>query len=258
MKQTEVIRAARLCEACLCIVLAMTSCSKGNEDAKNGGGENPTGVVTVAEVPRELTKVERLEGECRRLVAEAGRIKGWTWSVSCDLCNEICKLSKEEALPLLDRLLEMAIECPVTNANSSAILGKHKDLFEIVLCSFIASQGLRANSFEGWDKVFRFFKKYTDEITAEEKRIKELDQPQTNLSYKYKHFRYLQDLQLHVENLVHNARTVFSNTLSQGLTEEQKADILRRFKEVEKYTVPPPNSPYSKSNSRAGHQTGQG
>ena len=243
MKQTEAIRAARLCVACLCIVLAMTSCSKGNGDAKNVGGENPTGVVVVTGTPREVTTVERLEGECRRLVAEAGRIKGWTWSVSCDLCNEICKLPKEEALSLLDRLLEMAIECPVTNANSSAILGKHKDLFEIVLCSFIASQGLRENSFEEWDKVFRFFKKYTDEIMVEKKRIKELDQPHTNLYYKYKHSRYLQDLQLHVENLVHNAKTVFSNTLSKGLTEEQKADILRRFDELKKYMDTPPNFP---------------
>ena len=246
MKQTEMISGACLCAVCLCIAIVLTSCSKGNDGAKNVDDENPTGVVAVTETPRELTKVERLEAESRRLVAEAGRIKGWTWSVSCDLCNEMRKLPKEEALPLLDRLLETAIEQPVTNTNESAMLGRHEDLFQIVLSAFITSQSLRENSYEDWDKIFRFFAKYTDEITAEERRIKELYHPQTDLYYKRKHFRRLHDLQLYVGYFVHNTRTVFYSTLSKGLTEEQKADILRRFKEVEKYTVPPPDSPYGK------------
>ena len=251
MKRLKMIRSLCLRVACLCIVLMVTSCGNRNNaelESNNveGDGECPTNAVVAVETPREPTQRERLEAESRRLVIGAGQIKGWAWSASCDLCNKICELPKEEALPLLDRLIEMAIEQPVTNANKSATLGRHKDLFQIVLCSFIASQGLRANSFEEWDKVFRFFAKYTDEITAEERRIKELDRPQTNLYFKYKHFRRLQDLQLYVENLVHNTRTVFSNTLSKGLTEEQKVDILRRLDEVKKYTVPPPNSPYSK------------
>ena len=251
MKRTEMIRAVCLGSVCLCIALTLTACSNKNDvELKINNGDVvrqcPTGVVVAVETPRELTHVERLEAESRHLVSEAGRTKGDAWSASCNLCNEICKLPKEEALPLLDRLLEMAIVQPVTNANKSATLARHEDLFQIVLCSFISSQGLRANSFEEWDKVFRFFKKYTDEITTEEKRIKELDQPQTNLYYKYKHFRYLQDLQLYVENLVHNARTIFSNWLSEGLTEEQKAYILRRLDEVKKYTVPPPDSPFKK------------
>lgn len=251
MKRTEMIRAVCLGSVCLCIAWMLTACSNKNDvelEINNGdvARQCPTGTVVVVETLRELTQVERLEAESRRLVAEAGRTKGDAWSASCNLCKEICKLPKEEALPLLDRLLEMAIEQPVTNANKSATLARHEDLFQIVLCSFIASQGLRENSFEEWDKVFRFFAKYTDEITAEKRRIKELDRPQTNLYYKYKHFRRLHDLQLYVENLVHNARTVFTNTLSKGLTEEQKADILRRLDEVKKYSVPPPDSPYSK------------
>ena len=251
MKRTEMIRAVCLRSVCLCIAWTLTSCSNKNDveleiNNVDVARQCHTGAVVAVETPQELTQVERLEAESRRLIAEAGRIKGWAWSVSCDLCKEICKLPKEEALPLLDRLLEMAIEQPVTNANKSATLEKHEDLFQIFLCSFIASQGLRANSSGEWDKVFRFVAKYTDEITAEERRIKELDRQQVNLYYKHKHFRYLQDLQLYVVNLVHNTRTVFSNTLSKGLTEEQKADILRRFKEVEKFTVPPPHSPFSK------------
>ena len=251
MKRTEMIRAVCLRSVCLCIAWTLTSCSNKNDveleiNNVDVARQCPTGAVVAVETPQELTQVERLEAESRRLVSEAGRTKGNAWSASCDLCNEICKLPKEEALPLLDRLLEMAIEQPVTNANKSATLEKHEDLFQIFLCSFIASQGLRANSSGEWDKVFRFVAKYTDEITAEERRIKELDRQQVNLYYKHKHFRYLQDLQLYVVNLVHNTRTVFSNTLSKGLTEEQKADILRRFKEVEKFTVPPPHSPFSK------------
>lgn len=253
MEHSEMIKVVGLGATVASLFLAATSCDDGNKWCKNDNGfdasARPTGSAVAVEAQKELTHVERLEAECRRLVAEAGRIRGGTrgaWKASCSLCNEICKLPNEEALPLLDRMMEMAIEQPVTNANRSAILGKHEDLFRIVLCSFIASQELRANSFEEWDTFFRFFKKYTDEITVAKRRIKELDQPQTNSYYKYKRFRHLQDLQLYVENLVHNARTVFSDTLSKGLTEEQKSDILRRLDEVEKYTVSPPDSPYSK------------
>ena len=158
MKQTEVIRAARLCEACLCIVLAMTSCSKGNEDAKNVGGENPTGVVTVAEVPRELTKVERLEGECRRLVISAERKRGEksTSYVINDLCRKIHELPREEALPLLDRWIEMAIKHPVTNANYSIRARMFEQAFDIVFFAINSSLDMRTDHFDHWDKVFRF------------------------------------------------------------------------------------------------------
>ncbi len=233
------------------IALAVTSCGNGGDagaEVGNGntGDESTANVIVAGEERKELTQSERLEVECSRLVVEAGRIRGGVWSASCDLCNEICTLPKEVALPLLDQLIEMAIEQPVTNANRSAILRKHEDLFEMVLCSFIASQGLRANSFEHWEKMFRFFKKYIDEITAEKKRIEALNRQKINPYYRRQHARYLHLLQTYMENWVHNVRTVFSNTLSKGLTEEQKADILRRLDEVKKYTVPPPDSPYSR------------
>ena len=251
MRQTEITSGVCVCVTCLCMAIAATSCGKGNYAEKkdggvNDGGAKTTNAVVAIESSNRLTQAERLEVESRRLVGGAGRIKRRIWSVSCDLCKEICKLPKEEALPLLDRLIEMAIEQPVTNANRSAILGKHEDLFQIVLCSFTASQGLRANSPKEWDKVFRFFKKYTDEITAEGKRIKELDRQQVNPYYKHQHDGYLHLLQVYTENWVHNARTVFLNWLSKGLTEKQKADILRRLDEVKKYTVPPPHSPFNK------------
>lgn len=250
MEHSEMIKTMGLGAAVASLILAATSCDNGNTGCENGNGcdasECPTGTVVAVAAQKELTQLERLESESRRLVAGAGRIKRWMWGASCDLCNEICKLPKEEALPLLDRLIEMALEQPVTNANKSAILGKHEDLFQIVLCSFIASQGLRENSFKEWDKVFRFFKKHTDEITAEEKLIKELDRQQDNQYYTRQHARYLHLLQVYTENWVHSTRTVFSATLSKGLTEEQKTDILRRLDEIKKYTVPPPNSPFGK------------
>lgn len=111
MKQTEMIKVAGMCTACLCIAWTMASCSKGNDANKNGDNEiasleSPTGVVVAAEEPKKLTQVEQLEARSRRLVAEAGRIKGWTWTVSCDLCNEICKLPKEERCRCLTNCLK--------------------------------------------------------------------------------------------------------------------------------------------------------
>ena len=244
MKQTGMIRDTCLCVACLGIVLAMTSCSKGSDDAKNVGVENPTGVVAIAEAPRELTKVERLEVECRRLVTEPD----WKWKgreallAICDLCKEIRELPKEDALPLLDRWMEMAIEKPVTSAKNKTKEKSPERFFKIVFFSFLTSQGMRTDAFNHWEKIFRFFAKYTDEITAVEKRIKQRGFPQTSRSYIYLH-----DLQVDVKNWVYMITTVYRDVLlDRGLTEAQKADILRRFTAVEKYTVPPPDSPYGK------------
>ena len=250
MKKDELRRVLAVL-ASISVILAVTSCNNGSETDVEGskgiaGGECPTNVVAAVEEQKALMQVERLESESRRLVVEAGRIRGGVWSSCCNLCNEICELPKDDALPLLDRLIEMAVEQPITNASSTAIFVVHEDLFEIVLCSFIVSQGLRANSFEEWNKIFRFFKKYTDEITAEGKRIEALNRQKINPCYRRQHARYLNLLQTYTGNWVHNARTVFSNSLNKGLTEEQKADILRRLDEIKKYTVPPPDSPYSK------------
>ena len=81
MKRTEMIRAVCLGSVCLCIAWMLTACSNKNDvelEINNGdvARQCPTGTVVVVETLRELTQVERLEAESRRLIAEAGREGG--------------------------------------------------------------------------------------------------------------------------------------------------------------------------------------
>lgn len=254
MKLTEMSRLICKVVSSLCMALVVASCGNGGDAGAEVGngkadGEKATNAVVTVEAPEKLTQVDRLEAECRRLVVEQERKpegKDVLLAI-CELCKEIRNLPKEEALPLLDCWIEMAIEQPLTYANYSTSAKLPERFFHIAFFSFMTSQSMRSDTYGHWDKMFRFFAKYTDEITAEERRIKDLDQLQTNLHQKYKHFRYLHDLQLCTENWVYMITTVYRDILlDRGLTEEQKADILRRLDEVKKYTVPPPNSPYSK------------
>lgn len=236
------------------IALAVTSYGNGGYTGAEVGtgkaeGEKATNAVVAVEAPEKLTQVERLEAECRRLVVEPERNQNGKDVLLAinELCKEIRKLPKEEALPLLDRWIEMAIEQPLTYANYSTSAKLPERFFHIAFFSFMTSQSMRSDTYGHWDKMFRFFAKYTDEITAEERHIKELDTLPTNLHYKYKHFRYLHDLQLCTENWVYMITTVYRDILlDRGLTEEQRSDILHRLEEVKKYTVPPPDSPYSR------------
>ena len=249
MKQTVIIRCVCTGAACLCIAIATTSCGKGDYTEKKDGsvnvsGANTTNAVVVIEASRKLTQVERLEAECRRLVVEPERKLGGKEELLAisELCKEIRNLPKEEALPLLDRWIEMAIDHPLTYANYSTNAKLSERFFHIAFFSFMASQSMCPNPYDHWDKMFCFFSKYTNEITAVEKDIKKHGCLQTSRSYLYLH-----DLQLCTENWVYMITTVYRDILlDRRLTAEQKADIIRRLDEVKKCTVPPPHSPFSK------------
>ncbi len=226
--------------ACLCIAWTMTSCNKGSDVDKDGaneivGSENPTGVVVVAEAPRELTKVELLGEECKRLVigTEPKRGEKSSFHALNNLCKEIRELPKEDALQLFDKWIDMAVEQPLTNANYSARYTVLEQSFHVVLFAFLSSLNMRESPFEHWDKVFCFYAKCTDEIKVMEEHLKGRDYRQYRSSYIY-----LRSLRACLKNWIHTIRCIFPTELSHGLTEEQKADILRRFNEVEKYTVP--------------------
>ena len=175
MKRTEMSRLICQVVSCLCMVLAVTSCGNGGDvgaEVGNGKaeGEKATNALVAVEAPEKLTQIERLEAECRRLVVEPERNQNGKDVLLAinELCKEIRKLPKEEALPLLDRWIEMAIKQPLTYANYSTSAKLPERFFHIAFFSFMTSQSMRSDTYGHWDKMFRFFAKYTDEITAEE------------------------------------------------------------------------------------------
>ena len=246
MKQTAIIRGAYNAIALFGIVIVVTSCD--NNLRENGNGrdvsESSSDTVVVVEAQKELKPIKRLEAECRRLMVEPERNLGRMDELLTisELCKKIRELPKEEALPLFDWWIEKAIEQPLTYANYSINDKLSERFFHIVFFSFMASQSMRPDPFDHWDKMFRFFAKYTDEITTVEKDVLKYGWLQTSRLYLY-----LQDLKLCIENWVYMITTVYRDILlDKGLTEEQKADILRRLDEVKKYTVPPSHSPFNK------------
>jgi len=248
MKRMEMSRAMCQYAAYLCIVCAVASCRNGD-----GAGEtyssasndckratNVVGTFAIVKEPHAQTQVERLEADCRRLVGKTHLApeEHSMYDVILGLCKEIRKLPKDDALPLFDRWIDMAIEQPVTNANHTIRARLFEQAFDIVFFAINSSLDMRTDHFEHWDKVFRFYDKCTKEIMTMEKNLECQGWPQHSPSYMY-----LRLFRGDVKNWVYRIRTVFFDVYSNGLTEEQKADVIRRFDELKKYIDTPTTPP---------------
>ena len=202
-----------------------TACSKREE---------PVAEVAPVETERELSQAEKYEAEFKRLVVSSNMtVRATEMSVN-KLCREIDRLpDKQEALRLFDRLGELAIEQQVTETNLYFRQNWFQQLWYVTLDAFGFAQLHRQESFKDWDRLFRFFKKYTDEISEVEAKY-----AKTKGSKEYVYLRGIKgDLLL----AIHVMRDFGFPHMTQGLTEEQKADILRRFDELQKYTAEPPD-----------------
>ena len=255
MKRTEISR--RICQgvACLCVAWTMTSCSEGiksgEESNDKGGGcgvaTNAACAVAPVERTHVLTQEERFVAEFKHLVVLKRVRTGEksTQKVINELCNEISSLPREQALPLLDQFVDMAISQQVTETGYNSRLAWYAQLFYVVHDAFCFAQYLQKESFERWDKLFSFFAKYTDEIASVKKTL-----PATDWKYwSWKDIEkgtYLSRICSDFKTWVHVMRDFYFPELSKGLTEEQKADVLRRFDELKKYMDTPPNFPGGK------------
>ena len=155
--------------------------------------------------------------------------------VACDandLCREICGMhDAEESSSLLDQLLKMTVEHRVDDTILYHRQIRYRCLWSVAMNAFCFAQEKHSQDFEYWDKLFGFYAKYTDEIKAVEcSQIK-----------TYESNRYLLGIKDDFKMWLHVMRDLYFPRLSQGLTEEQKADILRRFDELQKYTAEPPD-----------------
>lgn len=159
------------------------------------------------------------------------------------ICEELSQISdKQESIRLLDQFLEMAIAQEVTIKEFNRRENWYDKLWFMSFVSFVLVQEKIGYSYEYWDKMFRFFGKYTNEIQKVEQ-----DLPSTHYS-KWKESAidrgvYLGGIKSDLKTWVRVIRDFYYPKLTKDFTEEQKANIMRRFKEVEKYTVTPPYFP---------------
>ena len=170
-----------------------------------------------------------------------------TVSASYEKTGKICKelagiKDRQKSFRLLDQFFEMAIAQEVTATEYNRRQCWFDMLWFMSFGAFITVQEKLGNDYEYWDKMFRFFAKYTNEIGAVERTL-----PKNHSSLwkesTWNKGRYLHGIRCDLKTWVRVIRDFYYPKLTEDFTQEQKADIMRRFKEVEKYTVTPPHYP---------------
>ncbi len=236
--------------ASFAMAFVATSCRRNDEvqqtqdkDKKLSARVETSPLAAPTEKP--MSRDERYKAEFERLAVSSNMTVRASASQVSALSTEIYKLpDKGDALRLLDQFLETAISQKVSETNYYARQNWYRQLFYIARCSFGYSQLLRKESFESWDNLFRFFGKYTNEIVSVEKSIP-ADWLKWNES-DWKKGSYLYGFREFFKQDIRTMRRAHFPDLSAGLSEAQKADILRRFDEMEAYTVSPTNFPFGR------------
>ena len=220
-----------------------TSCRKSEVDG-----------VVLEEEKNALSPMEMYEEEFRRLVAGSNVTVSTTRIATDSLCNEIdSQKNRDEAIRLFDQLGEMALTQPLVSSNQyhgHMYFYKRQNqllkLWYVTLDAFCFAQSHRQESFKDWDRLFRFFKRYTSEMAAV---LTEMNEPMGSDQFDDR-VDYLRVIKGDLKQNVHVMRRFFYPQLVNGLTDGQKEDILRRFREIEEYVdsiSPPKRKPLGKA-----------
>ena len=235
MKTMAAISAFGAVAAFFCIMMITTSC---------GSGDNGREVATDIESDLALSRDAAYDDQFNRIVSGVYRDPDGrtTLKVIGDLCDEICKLPKEDSLALLDSFASKAINAQVSSEDFRLREVWFEQLFDVVYVAFNNAQYMQQDSFEHWDVLFSFFAKCNGEITSVQEGLPATD----SSSWKQTDWdkgRYLYGIREKYKTWVRVMRDAYFPKLNGGLTKEQKSDILRRFNELERYTITPDNFP---------------
>ena len=239
---------------CLFVIAAMVlSCRKQEESPVEGKAEMCAPIfVTRTNIFCEINSVGMdgglsYEDTFKHLVTATNLTLTEAGRATDKLVQKISQIpDTKEALLLYDRLLEMAISQEVSITEYNRRQNWFYMLWWDAFSSFIGAQHIQGNDFAYWDKIFRFYAKYTNEIVSVENELSKVDRLKWNRSMVLKG-GYLHGIKGELKTWVRVMRDFEFPKMSKNYTSEQKADILRRFKEVEKYTVTPPHFPGGRS-----------
>ena len=115
--------------------------------------------------------------------------------------------------------------------------GHVRRLWHITHAAFLHAQPMRDNSNAGWDGLFAFYRKCTGEISAVEKELLG-SAPNGSASWRMRTEDYLRFVKSELKQYVHEIKYFEIERpggLANGMTKEQKADLLRRLNEVEAF-----------------------
>jgi hypothetical protein len=185
---------------------------------------------------------------CKRIVTTtnmtlvAGEVAIWK------LAQKISKIPDiQESFRLHDNFMETVIAQEVTEIDCNRRQNWLALLWHGAMTAFREAQCKRSNDYVYWDKIFRFYAKYTNEIRAVEELLVNPNARLENVHHSVRDVnnkkRYLFLIKGELKTWVRVMRDFEFPKMSKNYTPEQKADILHRLKEVEKYTVTPPHYP---------------
>jgi hypothetical protein len=164
------------------------------------------------------------------------------------LCRKILDLSDvNKALGLLDHFIKLTIAQEINLLEANRRQNCYAKQWDDIMTAFLCAQSRQNNDFKYWDNIFAFWDKCTREIVVLEQLILNNDSEEEE---KYKIVkeiknkrRYLKSFKGELKTWVRVMRDFYFPNMSKNYTTEQKDNILRRFKEVEKHTITPPHYP---------------
>ncbi len=229
----QVLKLAVKLMVVIAIAQALSSCGKHENNMRE---PNPT------EQRRTLSQAAKYEAEVNSLMRNLNARLEDVREIANVLCMNISRmLDKQDALRLYDMLLEKAISYSVSDAAEYRRRQiQYEKLWFISFNAFVDAQSIDSVNTGRWDKMFCFFEKRVEEIRDIEEICRQGRGLNPTKATKQRR-DYLRGIKGDLGLWLHVMRDLYFPRLSQGLTEEQKADILRRFDELQKYTAEPPD-----------------
>lgn len=264
------------CAFVVAIVVLATSCGENSEKPNADGAMKRKGDKTVEQpscAVRAASNAER--SSCRDYISDfqymvsTNRFVGYSAvDTACRVCEDITKMpDKEEVLRLLEQLMDLAVKQPLADISFRKIrygvtIPKPKvgdaeygnephfdareqhlcNLWDVTRVAFDYSQPFRSNRYEGWDRLFAFYSKWASEIEETEKKLS-APPPKGMVFWKSQNSGYLHGLKVNLKQAIYSIRDREllepSGRYRKDLTEDQLADILRRFKEIEQFAAMP-------------------
>ena len=237
----------------IAIGLVVTACRKPDEapiiDADKASMSYSKCCDNIRQKMVPMSLDERFNAEFRTLATISNIAFEVALKRAYDLCEEVSNLSdKQHALRLYDQFLDTVISLNVTEMCFPTRFDRCFRLFALARVVFCHARSMRKDSSRDLDRIFCVLGKYTDVIRAEENALKKdyfrYFRPNVDSQYSMDEFKgciewrdrknWLHKFMVRLKEEVQDFRECTFSALSEGLSEEQKADAMRRLDEIQK------------------------
>ncbi len=186
---------------------------------------------------------ESIKREIRQLVVATNKPLIDARMSTSDVLKRISQIpDSQRAFKLYDLLLELSILQQVTIKDYNRRQNWYATLWYNAMGAFIGAQRKLGNDFKYYEKIFRFFAKYTHEIIEVEKSLPATECQTWSLS-EVRKGEFLYGIKGELKTWIHIMRDLYASELTRGFTKEQKEYLLKRYNELETFTNIPTNHP---------------